>query len=172
MKTTIRKCNMNDLQVLRDLAHETYDDSFRALNTPETMDAYLAEAFDLQKIQMELETPQSEFYFLYADDKLAGFIKINDVPAQTDINDPDSLELERIYVKSEFKRHGLGTVLIQYAEDIAAARGKQYVWLGVWEQNPKAIAFYEKMGYREFDRHTFRMGDELQSDLVMKKDLK
>jgi ribosomal protein S18 acetylase RimI-like enzyme len=135
------------------------------------MDAYLAEAFDLEKIRMELETPQSEFHFLYADRKLAGYIKINDVPAQTDINDPNSMELERIYIKSEFKRLGLGTVLIQYAEEIAISRGKAYIWLGVWEKNHRAIAFYERMGYEEFDRHTFRMGDELQSDLVMRKNL-
>ena len=172
MELIIQKCSIEDLQVLRDVGYETYDDSFRALNTPETMDAYLAEAFDLEKIKKELETPQSEFYFLYVDDKLAGYIKINDAPAQTDINDAESVELERIYIKSEFKRLGLGTVLIQYAEEIAIARDKQYVWLGVWEENLKAIAFYEKMGYKEFDRHTFRMGDELQSDLVMKKELR
>jgi diamine N-acetyltransferase len=171
MEVVIRKCAENDLQVLRDLGYETYDETFRAMNTPETMDAYLAEAFDLEKIKKELETPQCEFYFLYSDGNLAGYIKINEAPAQTDINDPVSLELERIYVKKEFKRLGLGRTLIRYAEEIAAARGKQFIWLGVWEKNVNSIAFYEKMGYREFSRHTFRMGDELQSDFLMKKEL-
>jgi ribosomal protein S18 acetylase RimI-like enzyme len=169
METIIRKCTLDDLHVLRDLARDTYDESFRQTNTPETMDAYLEEAFDLEKIKTELEAPQSEFYFLFADGQLAGYIKVNDVPAQTDINDPTSLELERIYVKKEFKRLGLGSQLIDYAEQLARLAGKEYVWLGVWEQNPKAIAFYESMGYAEFARHTFRMGEELQSDLVMKK---
>ena len=171
METYIRKCTIADLQALRDLAYETYDDSFRALNTPETMYAYLAEAFDLERVKAELETPQCGFYFLFAGGKLAGYIKINEAPAQTDINDTDSLELERIYVQKEFKRLGLGTNLIQYAEEIARSIGKKYIWLGVWEQNPKAIAFYETMGYVQFARHTFRMGEELQSDWVMKKEL-
>ncbi|MBI9050908.1 MAG: GNAT family N-acetyltransferase [Anaerolineaceae bacterium] len=172
MNILIRLCEPNEIQILRDLACKTYDESFRALNTPETMDAYLQEAFDLEKVRAELANPHSWFYFLFTDDMLAGYIKINQTPAQTDINDEQSLELERIYVKRAFKRRGFGKLLIEHAEKIAKSMGKQYVWLGVWEKNSAAIVFYKEMGYEVFDRHTFRMGEELQSDLVMKKILK
>ena len=171
MNISIRLCQNSDLEALRNLAYETYDDAFRSMNTPETMQAYLAEAFDLQKMKQELANPNNRFYFLHADGCLAGFTKLNTAPGQTDINDSSSLEIERIYVKTGFKRKGLGKVLIEHAQKIALNLGKQYVWLGVWEKNESGILFYQKMGFVEFSRHTFRMGDELQSDWVMKKEL-
>lgn len=99
--------------------------------------------------------------------ELVGYLKINDAPAQTDINDPESMEIERIYIRKEHKAKGLGKVLVDYT--LQQARKKNYVWLGVWEKNVDAIAFYKKVGFIETGRHSFRMGDELQSDLVMKK---
>ena len=100
---------------------------------------------------------------------MVGYLKINDAPAQSDINDPESMEVERIYVRKEHKGKGLGKVLMDYALQQAKEKKKNYVWLGVWEKNVDAIAFYKKMGFRETGRHSFRMGDELQSDLIMKK---
>jgi len=96
-------------------------------------------------------------------------MKVNTALAQSDINDPASLELERIYVKKAYKGKSLGRYLINYALQLAITSKKHYVWLGAWEKNEAAIAFYKKMGFEEAGRHSFRMGDELQTDLVMKK---
>jgi ribosomal protein S18 acetylase RimI-like enzyme len=162
-------CSIDEVEALRQIAYETYDQTFRPLNTIETIEKYLEEAFNREKLLEELSNPKSNFFFLYADGELSGYLKVNEAPAQSDLNDPDSLELERIYVRKESQGKGLGKVLITYAIQIAGERAKQYVWLGVWERNINAIAFYKKMGFTVAGTHTFRMGDEIQQDLIMKK---
>jgi len=165
----IRLCLLNDLEVLQEIGFETFDETFRPMNSPETMDAYLDESFSLEKLAEDLGKTHSKFYFIYSDSKLAGYLKLNYAPAQSDINDSESVEVERIYVRKEHKGKGLGKVLMEYAFQQAIQNKKAYVWLGVWEKNVKAITFYEKMGFEEAGQHSFRIGNELQSDLIMKK---
>jgi ribosomal protein S18 acetylase RimI-like enzyme len=113
----------------------------------------------------------SNFYFLYADGELSGYIKLNEHKAQTDIYDPQSLEIERIYVQQESQGIGLGSALLRKAINIAETREKSYIWLGVWERNHKAIQFYKKNGFYEIGKHSFFMGEEEQTDYIMRKDL-
>ncbi|MEJ2505757.1 MAG: GNAT family N-acetyltransferase, partial [Ignavibacteriaceae bacterium] len=119
MKTTIRKCTLNDLKTLLEISYETFVDAFQSMNEKETMDKYVEEAFNIEKLEEELRNKDSRFFFLYADNKLAGYLKINEAPVQTDINDPDSIEVERIYIKKEFKGKGLGRQIINYAIQLA-----------------------------------------------------
>ena len=170
MKPYIRLCQENDITSLQQIGYETYDETFRSMNSEESMEAYLKEAFAVDRITAEQRTNGSEFYFPYAHEVLAGYLKLNTAPAQTDINDTDSLEIERIYVRNRFKGKGFGKMLISFAIDQALSMGLSYVWLGGWEQNLSAIAFYEKMGFRKWKTHSFRMGDELQSDLILKRE--
>ena len=167
----LHKCSHSDLDTLVSIGRTSYYDSFHTMNSIETMKSYLDEAFDPLKIKKELSNPESKFYLLYENDVPAAYIKINSPPAQTDLNDPESLELERIYVNKKHKGKGYGSVLIDKTISVAREKGCAYVWLGVWEKNEAAIGFYKKMGFEIFDRHTFRMGDELQDDLLMKKHL-
>jgi ribosomal protein S18 acetylase RimI-like enzyme len=167
MDVRIRRCLPFELDVLVTIDRETYNDTFRSMNTVETMNRYLDEAFDPARLAAELSNPASEFWFLFLGEELAGYMKVNDAPAQTDLNDPDSLELERIYVRRADKGKGLGKALMEHAIRLARERKRASVWLGVWEKNVEAIGFYERMGFRKTGRHTFRMGDELQFDLVM-----
>ena len=169
MEILIRACIESDIEILQRISYETYNETFRKMNTAETMELYLQEAFSNKKLITELSTPESRFYFLYADNNLAGYLKVNEGAAQSDINDLDSLEIERIYVKKSFKRFGVGTYLINYALKLANEAGKRYAWLGVWEKNITAISFYKKMGFTQFGKHSFKMGNELQSDLIMRK---
>ncbi len=171
MEILIRECNESDIEILKRISYETYDETFRKMNTAETMNLYLQAAFNNEKLLNELSTPGSRFYLLYADNNLAGYLKVNEGPAQSDINDPDSLEIERIYVKQSYKGSGLGTYLINYALKLAIMSGKRYAWLGVWEKNIGAISFYKKMGFTQFGKHSFKMGNELQSDLILRKTL-
>jgi ribosomal protein S18 acetylase RimI-like enzyme len=168
---SFKKCGIDNLLTLQALSRSTYDVTFRHLNTPENMMAYLDSAFDMEKLRHELINPDSDFYFLYAGEALTGYLKLNEREAQTDLNDPESLELERIYVATEFQGKGLGGALMAKAVETARSRGKKYLWLGVWEKNEKAIAFYRKNGFYEIGKHSFVMGDEIQSDFVMRKDL-
>lgn len=167
----IRACTPDDLPALQAIAYETYDQTFRAMNTAETMAAYLAEAFNAEKLLAELSNPGSAFYFLEIDDHIVGYLKLNEAAAQTDLRDPDGLEIERVYIRQPYQGQGYGRELLEFALGIARARGKQYAWLGVWEKNSAAIAFYQKLGFRQAGVHAFRMGDELQSDYIMKKEL-
>jgi ribosomal protein S18 acetylase RimI-like enzyme len=165
----IRACDMSDLETLRNIAWQTYDDTFRHLNDPANMDAYLASAFTREKLQAELGNPHSTFFFLLSEGAVAGYLKVNDAAAQTDLHDPQSLELERIYVKRDFQGLGLGKALLGKAMEVARERKRTFVWLGVWEKNGNAIAFYKKMGFSRIGTHDFYMGSERQTDLIMKK---
>jgi ribosomal protein S18 acetylase RimI-like enzyme len=171
MNCSFRKCTADDLPALRELSVRTFSDTFRHLNTPEDFRAYLDKAFNTAQLRGEMSSADSEFYFLYADSALAGYLKLNERGAQTDINDPQSLEIERIYVTKEHQGTGLGGVLMNKALETAKQRDKAYVWLGVWEKNEKAIGFYKNYGFYEMGRHTFVLGSDVQSDLVMRKDL-
>jgi len=168
---TFRKCIIADLQQLRDLSEKTYNDTFEKFCSKEIMRTYLSEAFNAGKIFQELNNEHSAFYFAYKNESLAGYIKINEFPAQTDINDEESLELERIYLLRPFQGYGYGKELLEKAISIAAEKRKKYIWLGVWDKNSKAIGFYVKNGFRISGEHVFVMGEEQQYDYLMKKEL-
>ncbi len=83
-----------------------------------------------------------------------------------------ALEIERIYVLQEFHGQRVGQVLYEKAIELAQERGLDYIWLGVWEKNARALRFYEKNGFEPFDRHIFKLGDDEQTDIMVKKVLK
>jgi ribosomal protein S18 acetylase RimI-like enzyme len=117
----------------------------------------------------ELSNTYCKFYFIYSGSDLAGYIKLNYAPAQSDLNDSNSVEVERIYVRKEHQGKRLGKMSMEYIFQQAISENKTYVWLGVWEKNVNAISFYQKLGFEEIGQHSFRMGNEIQSDLIMKK---
>ncbi len=165
---TILPATPADLDTLVHMSRKIFHDSFDHLNTPENMQEYMDRAFNPQQLLSELNNPLSEFYFIRADDVIAGFIKLNRGPAQSDIYDDTSLEIERIYVDKQFQGHGLGAKLIAKAKERALALQLHAIWLGVWEKNPDAIRFYERHGFVRFGSHPFRMGDEVQTDVLMR----
>jgi diamine N-acetyltransferase len=167
----VRRCRAQDLETLRALARQTYDDAFRHLNDPAIMEGYLADAFSRERIAEELRNPGSSFFFLLVEEELAGFLKLNVGAAQTDLKEWPSLEIERIYVVRELQGRGLGRILVEKAESTARRMKKSFLWLGVWERNADAIAFYERMGFRQAGTHDFFMAGERQTDYVMRKDL-
>lgn len=171
MNLNIRECTMDDLTVLTKISYNTYDNAFRHMNHHSVMDAYLEKAFNVDMLREELQNNSSKFYFLYSGEQLAGYMKINEWEAQTDIHDPQSLELQRIYVLNEFHGKGFGRNLLNKAIEICCKMNKSYIWLGVWEKNEKAIRFYEKNGFYCVGKHTFLMGNEEQADFIMRKDL-
>lgn len=171
MSLLFRQCTLEDIYVLRDFSYRTYYETFAHLNNPSDMKAYLDKSFDIGKLRAELFNANSSFYFLYSDGELSGYLKLDEVPSQTDINDVQSLEIERIYIAKEFQSKGLGSNLMDQAINIANFRNKLYVWLGVWEKNEKAIRFYKRNGFYEVGTHSFFMGQDEQTDYIMRKDL-
>ncbi|WP_124066444.1 GNAT family N-acetyltransferase [Clostridium sp. E02] len=171
MRLFFRQCTQEDICTLREFSYKTYNETFEETNTPSNMKAYLDKSFDIERLRVELLNGNSMFYFLYSDGELSGYLKLNEAPAQTDINDGRSLEIERIYIAKEFQGKGLGTELMDRAIDLANMRKKLYVWLGVWEENEKAVLFYKKNGFYQIGSHSFFMGDDEQTDYIMRKNL-
>lgn len=169
MKTSIRKCIATDLEVLRKVAIQTYDETFRPFNSSENMKSYLDKAFSYQQLKSELNNPASWFYFLIADNSVISYLKINETEAQTDIKDPTGLEIERIYVLNNFQGKGFGKRLLDFGIEKARQQNKRFVWLGVWEYNFKALQFYHQMGFKKFGSHDFIMGEDRQTDLLLRK---
>ena len=169
MTINITKCTFNDLLKLQEISYETFNETFKHQNSPENMNAYLKKAFNLEQLEKELSNIHSQFYFVYFNDEIAGYLKINTGEAQSEEMGDESLEIERIYVRQKFQKHGLGKYLLNKAVDIANELNKKELWLGVWEKNENAIAFYKKMGFVQTGVHSFQMGDEEQMDLIMTK---
>lgn len=167
----IKKISLDDLAVLKALSIKTFTDTFAKDNTPEDLKNYLDQAYTEEKLTSELQTKDSEFYFIYSDDQLAGYLKLNINEAQTETIEEDALEIERIYIDSNFKRLGLGKRLYTKAIERAKELNKTAIWLGVWEHNIAAMKFYHKMGFTQVGQHAFYMGEDEQIDLIMKKKL-
>lgn len=169
MTLKIRKCTLEDLGLLQDISVETFNETFKDQNSAENMKAYLERAFNLNQLEKEICNSSSEFYFIYSNGEIAGYLKVNTHDAQTEMMGNDSLEIERIYIKGIYQKHGLGKFLLNKAVEIAMERNKKSVWLGVWERNENAIAFYKKRGFVQTGTHSFYMGDEEQKDFIMTK---
>ena len=162
---------MDDLHELRDLSISTFYETFAPMNTPEDMENYLATSFDEAKFRRELSDSNTEFFFVYSGEELAGYMKLNEAPSQSDVNDKASLEIERIYVLSKYQGEGLGALLMDKAISTARERDKEYIWLGVWEKNEKALVFYKKHGFHKIGEHSFVIGSDIQTDHLMRLDL-
>ncbi|OLO39403.1 GNAT family N-acetyltransferase [Alkalihalophilus pseudofirmus] len=171
MTITIKKCKFEDLRKLQEISCETFNDTFKDQNSPENMKAYLERAFNIKQLEKELSNSSSEFFFVYLNNEVAGYFKVNTNDAQSEPMGEETLEIERIYIKNNFQKHGLGKYLLNKAMEIAMEQSKKKVWLGVWENNENAIAFYKKMGFVQTGSHSFYMGDEEQMDFIMTKTL-
>jgi ribosomal protein S18 acetylase RimI-like enzyme len=161
-----------DLPFLQEISKRTFYDSFAALNTAENMKFHLDNHFTQEKITAEILNRDSKFFFAIHDRKPVGYLKINQGAAQTVLPNDQAVEIERIYVDRLLKGNGIGKIFISKAVELANASRAKYLWLGVWEQNEPAIRFYEKNGFVTFSKHIFELGDDKQTDLLMKKTLK
>ncbi|WP_440119454.1 GNAT family N-acetyltransferase [Paenibacillus sp. QZ-Y1] len=171
MPVIIKRCNPEDLQKLQKISIETFEETFKGQNSPENMTAYLERAFNAQQLEEEMSKTSSEIFFIYFNEELAGYLKVNMNEAQSEKMGEESLEIERIYIKKKFQKHGLGKYLLNKAMEIATEHHKKNIWLGVWEKNDNAIAFYKKMGFDQTGAHSFYMGNEEQMDFIMIKTL-
>jgi len=164
----IRKINIDDLEALRNLSIQTFKEAFEEVNTEEDMQKYLDENLSIEKLISELENPNSEFYFAENNDEILGYLKLNFKDAQTEKLAENHFEIERIYVLKTFLGQKIGQILFDKAIEIGREKNLEYVWLGVWEENHRAIRFYEKNDFEIFGKHDFVLGKDVQTDLLMK----
>ena len=167
----IRLVEKVDLPQLQQIARQTFVEAFGSENTKQAFNKYLDKNFNLDQLQREYDNPHSTFYFLENAHEIMGYLKLNVHSAQTEKKLADALEIERIYLLKKYRGQSLGKVLMDKAIETAQKNSKKVVWLGVWEHNPSSIKFYQKYGFKIFDKHNFMMGDEAQKDFLMKLEL-
>ena len=168
---SIIKAKLQDIEKLQKIGRQTFFETFSESNSEENMQKYLDEGFSIEKLTTELTDSNAEFYFAVLDEEVIGYLKLNFGDSQTELKDNKALEIERIYVSKEFHGKSVGQLLYDKAIEVAKQKNANYVWLGVWEENPRAISFYKKNGFVEFDKHIFKLGNDEQIDIMMKLNL-
>ena len=164
----IREINIDELETLQQISRTTFTETFSVQNTEENMRVYLHNNLSLEKLGEEMRNPDSSFYFAELKDEVIGYLKLNVGTAQNEWKEDTGIEIERIYVLKEYHGYKIGQLLFEKAISIARSMEKKYVWLGVWEKNERAIAFYTKNGFKVVDHHLFKLGDDVQTDYLMK----
>lgn len=165
----IKKCTLDELDDLQKICCETFVETFENENSKEDMEKFLEESYNKNVLINELNNNESETYLVYKDGKVAGYLKINKGEAQTESGYENSLEIQRIYILKEFKGKHIGSDLMELAEKRAREWNLKYIWLGVWEHNYSALEFYKSKGYEKFSEHVFVLGEDRQTDYLMKK---
>jgi ribosomal protein S18 acetylase RimI-like enzyme len=168
---TLKPVTTDDLPALLAISRDTFFTAFHHRNNADDMEAYSAKNLTLQKLGDELQTRGSSFYFAVLSDEITGFIKLNTGNAQNEFKDQNSLEIERLYVLAQHQRKQIGQQMLAFAFDVAAKAQCDYVWLGVWEHNHEAIRLYERQGFVHCGSHNFMLGNDLQTDVLMQKDI-
>jgi len=170
-KIYIRAIGIEDVSALQMIALQTFSEMFADYNSADNLKKYLDEKFTVTKLSEELNHPHSKFYFAQIGEEVVGYLKTNTGEAQTELMDLNAFEIQRIYVLQAYHGKKVGQQLIEKAIEDARKTTNSYVWLGVWEENHRAIRFYSKNGFIKFDTHIFKMGDDEQKDWMMKLEL-
>lgn len=167
----IKKCSLDDILDLQKIYRQTFFETFSEQNSEENMRIFLDKAYSEEKLKSEIEDKESETFIAVENQKILGVLKINTGNAETESGLENSLEIQRIYILKESKGLGIGTVFMNLAEKKARELGVSFIWLGVWEKNFPAQKFYTDKGFRRFSEHAFVLGDDIQTDFLMKKEL-
>lgn len=171
MALYFRQCDSTDLDSLVQLSKITFSDAFEKDNDPHDFRVYLQEAFGSKQLAKELSNKNTFFYFVYDGQELVGYFKLNVESAQSDVQDPKALEIERIYVLNEHQGKKIGSRMLKRIAEKAKEMHKQYIWLGVWEHNPKAIRFYQNHGFVKFGEHPYFIGTDEQTDWLLRLEI-
>jgi RimJ/RimL family protein N-acetyltransferase len=167
----VTQVSNSEIQELQKIGRQTFSETFSSVNSDENMSKYLDEGFSFEKLSAELADKNAQFYFAKLNNEIIGYLKLNFGESQSEIKDNKALEIERVYVINAFHGKKVGQILYDKAIEIAKEKKVNYVWLGVWENNERAIKFYKKNGFVEFDKHIFKLGNEEQTDIMMKKSI-
>ncbi|HVG14839.1 MAG TPA: GNAT family N-acetyltransferase [Chitinophagaceae bacterium] len=169
MNIEVRYATTKDAALIADISRETFYETFADQNTEEDMDIFLNTQFTRGRLMLEVGTPGKTFLLAEEGDKIAGYAKLNENRHPEKVGSNNALELARLYVVKSMIGKGVGAVLMKTIIDIAAKKGKDTLWLGVWKENKRAIGFYKKWGFKVFDQCDFILGNDLQKDWLMKK---
>jgi diamine N-acetyltransferase len=170
---TIRQATVEDARVLTDLAYTTFWDAFahHPKNAPDDLNHYMRQAFNQEQIAAELVDEKNIFLIADLDGEAAGYSKIVIDNIEPGIVAERPVELSRLYSHQKHLGQGIGQNLMDACFERARSEGRDVMWLGVWEYNPRAQRFYEKNGFRVVGSHVFQLGKDAQTDLLMQREL-
>ena len=168
---TIHTATTAHAPALTALGITTFVHAFGQHNTTEDMDKYVAEEMNQEKITAELSMPDNTFFLAWAGDTLAGYAKVRTANPDEQLAGFSPMEIERLYVLHTCQNKKIGEQLVDHAIAFARSRGHNLMWLGVWEHNPNAIRFYKRLGFAPFGTHGFMLGNDQQTDILMKKQI-
>jgi diamine N-acetyltransferase len=171
MSITIRFADPSDTALIADLSRQTFYETFAAVNSKANMDKFMNEQFTKEKLMEEVGAPGNIFFLAVDREEVLGYARLREKNKPPELGNANTLEIARIYAVTHSIGKGVGKALMQKSLDIAAELKKDTVWLGVWEHNLRAIDFYTKWGFEKFSTHVFMLGDDAQTDWLMKKDL-
>lgn len=164
----IKKATISDLEIIQEISKQTFIETFAEVNTAENMENYVRDNFNSAQLASEINNPESVFYLALLESEPVGYLKLNFGNAQTEIYNEKAMEIHRIYVSKKYIGKKIGQLLLDEALKIGQQTGVEYLWLGVWEENHRALQFYSKNGFVEFDKHIFTLGNDIQTDLLMR----
>lgn len=164
----IKSIEPANAELIAAISRETFYESFAIHNTQADMDKFMAEQFSKEQLMNEVSEPGNRFFLASADGIPAGYLFLKDRSHHL-LASSAAVEISRLYVRKPFIGKGVGKLLMQHAIGHAGHSQKDTVWLGVWEHNQPAIAFYTSFGYRKFGEHDFILGDDVQRDWLMQR---
>ena len=170
---SIRQATADDAKLLTDLAYTTFWDAFahHPKNAPDDLNHYMRQAFSLEQITAELADERSIFLIAELSGETAGYAKIIVDNIEPGITAERPIELNRLYSHQRFLGQGVGQQLMDACFARAKEEARDVMWLGVWEFNPRAQRFYERNGFQVVGSHTFVLGSDPQTDLLMQRDI-
>lgn len=166
---SIRLTTSDDLPALQRIAIETQVDTFGAFNTAANMKAYLDTAYSFQRLNEELSEPRSKNYLAFFGEELAGFMRLRESTEVEHLLGKNTMEMQRLYVSKKFLGQKIGAAMMHEAMNYSRQTGYEWIWLGVWERNFKAQEFYARWGFERFSEHVFQMGDDPQTDWLLRR---
>jgi diamine N-acetyltransferase len=169
MTLVIKEATVEDAVLIADMSHQTFYDTFAAYNTKADMDKFLNQQFTKGKLILEVGAKQNTFLLAYDGYAVAGYAKIRDDRVPVSMGNVSALEIARLYAMTSQIGKGVGSQLMQACFKIAEQKKKEWLWLGVWEKNQRAIDFYTRWGFEKFDETDFLLGDDMQRDWLMKR---
>jgi ribosomal protein S18 acetylase RimI-like enzyme len=164
-----RIATLHDAALIADLSRQTFYESFAADNTKENMDKFMSERFNKELLMAEVGAPKNIFILANYKNKPAGYVRLREDNNPPKLAGLSTIEIARIYALQEMIGKGVGKALMEKSLAIAREKEKQLIWLGVWEKNYRAIEFYTKWGFKKFDEHPFVLGDDVQTDWLMRR---
>jgi diamine N-acetyltransferase len=169
MPVVIRLAGHEDAELIADLSRQTFYDTFASQNTQEDMNKFMNEQFTKEALMKEVEDKENIFLLASVENEIVGYARIREGEIRPEFENKPSIEIARIYAVN--KKTGTGSSLMEKCIEIAKEKNKQLIWLGVWKTNQAAINFYTKWGFEIFAEHSFLLGNDLQMDWLMKKEI-